>query len=161
MNIKLLEDYPRMTFREALDSVPLDEIVSIGCASGAAWFHFYRSGCLNILTVIKTIERGLHQKLYSYRCNYAMYNNDLKKLSFIQNCSTSGYIRVWKKFIGYPERIKKVEKEIQDFNYNELMKAPCVVYRKLDLTYAIVLLKWSVSGSYWYFSEWEEKHGTL
>lgn len=161
MNIKLLEDYPRMSFREALRAVPFDEKISIGCASGSGWFYFSRSGHINILHVQEMIKTGLHQKLYSYRCNYAMYNHDLRELSFIINCSTSGYIRVWKKFIGYPERIKKVEKEIQDFNYNELMKAPCVVYRKLDLTYAIVLLKWSVSGSYWYFSEWEEKHGTL
>lgn len=161
MNTKLLEDYPRITFREALKAVPYDEIVSIGCASGAAWFYFSRSGVINVLQVYEMIERGLHQKLYSYKCASAMYNHDLRELSFIRNCSTLGYIRVWKKFIGYPERIKKVEKEIQDFNYNELMKAPCVVYRKLDLTYAIVFLKWSVSGSYWYFSEWEEKHGTL
>lgn len=161
MNTKLLNGYPRMTFREALDKIPLDEIVSIGCASGAAWFYFSRSGYINILRIQEMIERGLHQKLYSYRWNYAMYNNNLKQLSFIQNCSTSGFIRAWKKFISYPERIKKVEKEIQDFNYNELMEAPCVVYRKLDLTYAIVLLKWSVFGSCWYLGEWEEKHGKI
>ena len=161
MNTKLLQGYPRMTFREALKTVPFDEIVSIGCASGAAWFYFSRSGYVNVLHVYEMIERGLHQKIYSYKCAYAMYNHNLRELSFIRNSSTAGYIRIWKKFIGYPERIKKVEKEIQDFNYNELMKAPCVVYRKLDLTYAIVFLKWSVSGSYWYFSEWEEKHGTL
>ena len=161
MNTKLLNGYPRMTFREALKAVPYDEIVSIGCASGAAWFYFARSGYINILRVQEMVERGLHQKLYSYRVNYAMYNNNLKQLSFIQNCSTSGYIRVWKKLLSYPERIKKVEKEIQNFNYNELMKAPCVVYRKLDLTYAIVFLKWSVSGSCWYLNEWEEKHGKI
>ena len=161
MNTKLLNGYPRMTFKEAIESIPQDAIVSIGCASGAAWFYFYRSENLNLLTVIMTIKRGLEQKLYSYKCAYAMYKSNLKELSFIRNCSTSGYIRIWKKFIGYPERIKKVEKEIQDFNYDELMEAPCVVYRKLDLTYAIVLIKWSVSGSCWYLSEWEEKHGKI
>lgn len=161
MNTKLLEGYPRMTFREALKEVPYDEKVSIGCASGSGWFYFARSGYINILHVSEMIKRGLHQKLYSYRCNYAMYNHDLKELSFMQNCSASGYIRVWKKLLSYPDKIKKVEKEIQDFNYNELMKATCVVYRKLDLTYAIVLLKWSVTGSYWYLSEWEEKHGKI
>ena len=161
MNTKQLQDYPRMTFREALDSIPENKIVSIGCASGAAWFYLYRSGNLNLSTVIMIIKRGLEQKLYSYKCAYAMYKNDLQNISFINNCSTSGYIRVWKKFIGYPDKIKKAEKAIQDFNYDELMEAPCVVYRKLDLTYAIVLLKWSVSGSCWYVSEWEDKHGKI
>ena len=161
MNTKLLNDYPRMTFKEALDSIPQDAIVSIGCASGAAWFYFYRTENLNLLSVIMTIKRGLEQKLYSYKCNYAMHKHALKEFSFIQNCSTSGYIRVWKKYLTFPERIKKAEDELQNFNYDELMEAPCVVYRKLDLTYAIVLLKWSVSGSCWYVKEWEEKHGKI
>lgn len=161
MNTKLLKGYSRMTFREALRAVPFDEIVSIGCAAGSGWFYFSRSGYINILRVQEMIEKSLHQKLYSYKWDYANYNDALKQLSYIRNCSASGYIRVWKNFIGYPERIKKVEKEIQDFNYYELMEVPCVVFRKVDLTYAIILLKWSISGSYWYLSEWEEKHGKI
>lgn len=163
MNTKLLKGYPRITFKEALDKVPSDEIVSIGCASGVAWFYFTRGLNLelNALDIVTIIERGLYQRLYSYKCNYAMHKHALKELSFIGSCSTSGYIRVWKKYLTFPEKIKKAEDELRNFNYNELMKAPCVVYRKLDLTYAIVLLKWSVFGSYWYFSEWEEKHGKI
>lgn len=152
-----------MKYKEAIKKIPSGSVVSIGCRKGAGWFYFTKSDVLRIETEIirQIMDSKMRKSLKQLRYNIPALENQMRNKKYLNSVSCKGYIRDWNDLVSMKQRLPKAWTEYSDFNIVELLNCECVVRKKIDGSYSIVLKKWKVSGNYWTKQEWEEDNGTL
>ena len=152
-----------MKYKEAIKIIPSGSTVSIGCRKGAGWFYFTKSDDLKIESkiIFHIMDEKMKKSLKQLRYNIPALENQMKSDKFISIVSCKGYIRTWNNLISAKQRLPKMWKEYSEFNIIELFNCECVVRKKIDGSYGIILKKWNVSGNYWTKEEWERDNGEI
>ena len=152
-----------MKYKEAIKKIPSDSEVSIGCSRGAGWFYFTRVGDLEIETdiIFRIMDKKMKASLKQLRWNIPTLEKQMRSERYLSMVSCKGYIRDWYKLEAMKKRLPKVWTEYSEFNIIELLNCECVVRKKIDGSYGILLKKWNVSGNYWTKEEWEGENGTI
>ena len=152
-----------MKYKEAIKIIPSGSDVSVGCSKGAGWFYFTKSDVLRIETEIirQIMDSKMKKSLRQLRYNIPTLENQMRNEKYINSVSYKGYIRDWNNLVSMKQRLPKVWAEYCAFNIVELLNCECVVRKKIDGSYSIVLKKWNVSGNYWTKQEWEGDNGTI
>ena len=152
-----------MKYKEAIKIIPSGSDVSIGCRKGAGWFYFTKSDVLRIETeiIFRIMDSKMKKSLKQLRYNIPTLENQMKNEKYINVVSCKGYIRDWKALVSMKQKLPKVWTEYSEFNIVELLNCECVVQKKIDGSYGIILKKWNVSGNYWTKQEWEEDNGEI
>lgn len=152
-----------MKYKEAIKKIPSDSDVSIGCSKGAGWFYFTKSDVLEIETeiIFQIMDKKMKESLRRLRWNIPKLENQMKSDKYISFVSCKGFIRDWYKLEVMKKRLPKVWAEYSCFNIIELLNCECVVRKKIDGSYGILLKKWNVSGNYWTKEEWEGENGSI
>lgn len=146
-----------MKYKEAIKIIPSGSTVSIGCGKGAGWFYFTKSDDLKIESeiIFHIMDEKMKKSLKQLRWNIPILEKQLKNEKYISFVSCRGYIRDWDKLVSMQKRLPKMWKIYSEFNIIELLNCECVVRKKIDGSYGIILKKWNVSGNYWTKEEWE------
>lgn len=152
-----------MKYKEAIKQIPSGSDVSIGCRKGAGWFYFTKSDVLRIETkiIFRIMDSKMKKSLKQLRYNILALKNLMRNEKSIRIISCKGYIRNWKNLVSMQERLPKACLEYSEFNIVELLNCECVVRKKIDGSYGIILKKWNVSGNYWTKQEWERDNGEI
>lgn len=152
-----------MKYSEVIKKIPAGSYVSIGCSKGAGWFYFTKSDNLKEETefVFHIMDDKLKKSLNQLRLNIPILEKQMKNDKYIKYVSCTGFIRDWCKLEKMKKRLPKMWKKYSEFNIIELLNCECVVRKKMDGSYGILLKKWKVSGNYWTKEEWEDKNGTV
>ena len=152
-----------MKYKEAIKIIPSGSDVSIGCRKGAGWFYFTKSDVLRIETeiIFRIMDSKMKKSLKQLRYNIPTLENQMKNEKYINVVSCKGYIRDWDKLVSMQQRLPKAWLEYSEFDIIELLNCECVVRKKIDGSYGIILKKWSVSGNYWTKEEWEGDNGEI
>ena len=152
-----------MKYKEAIKKIPSDSEVSIGCSKGAGWFYFTKSDVLLIETeiIFQIMDKKMKASLRQLRWNIPTFEKQMSNERYLDLVSCKGYIRDWYKLEAMKKRLPKVWTEYSEFNIIELLNCECVVRKKIDGSYGILLKKWNVSGNYWTKEEWEGENGAI
>ena len=152
-----------MKYKEVIKQLPPGVDVSIGCKKGAGWFYFTKSDDLKTETeiIFKIMDGKMKKSLNRMRYNLAGLRSNMNNPKFIHNVSTGGYIRNWKNLLKTENRIPKAWAEYGEFNIIELLNCECIIMRKMDDSYGILLKRWEISGNYWTRQEWEAANGKI
>lgn len=152
-----------MKYKEAIKKIPSDSDVSIGCSKGAGWFYFTKSDDLEIETeiIFQIMDKKMKASLRQLRWNIPTFEKQMSNYRYLELVSCKGYIRDWYKLESMKKRLPKVWTEYSEFNIIELLNCECVVRKKINGSYGILLKKWNVSGNYWTKEEWEGENGTI
>ena len=152
-----------MKYKEAIEKIPSGSTVSIGCRKGAGWFYFTKSDVLRIETeiIFRIMDSKMEKSIKQLRYNIPALKKQMLNERYINVVSCKGYIRDWDKLVSMQQRLPKAWLEYSEFNIVELLNCECVVRKKIDGSYGIILKKWSVSGNYWTKEEWEGDNGEI
>lgn len=152
-----------MKYKEAIKKIPSGSGVSIGCRKGSGWFYFTKSDVLRIETeiIFHIMDDKMKKSLRQLRWNIPTLEKQMRDDKYLKMVSCKGYIRDWDKLVAMKQRLPKVWIEYSEFNIIALLNCECVVRKKMDGSYGIILKKWNVSGNYWTKAEWEGENGTI
>lgn len=152
-----------MKYKEAIKKIPSESVVTIGCKKGVGWFYFTKSGVLKVETeiIFKIMDAKMKKSLKQITWNIPTLEKQMKSDKYIGSVSCKGFIRDWCKLESMKKRLPKMRKEYSEFNIIELLNCECVVRKKMDGSYGIILKKWNVSGNYWTKEEWEGDNGEI
>lgn len=152
-----------MKYSEAIKIIPSGSIVCIGCRKGAGWFYFTKSDVLRIETeiIFQIMDSKMEKSIKQLRYNIPTLKKRMLNEKYINIVSCMGYIRDWNNLVSMQHRPPKAWLEYSEFNIIELLNCECVVRKKIDGSYGIILKKWNVSGNYWTKEEWEGDNGTI
>ena len=152
-----------MKYKEAIEKIPSGSTVSIGCRKGAGWFYFTKSDVLRIETeiIFRIMDSKMEKSIKQLRYNIPALKKQMLNERYINVVSCKGYIRDWDKLVSMQQRLPKAWLEYSEFDIIELLNCECVVRKKIDGSYGIILKKWSVSGNYWTKEEWEGDNGEI
>ena len=152
-----------MKYKEAIKKIPGGCDVSIGCSKGAGWFYFTKSDVLLIETeiIFQIMDKKMKASLRQLRWNIPTFEKHMSNERYLNLASCKGYIRDWYKLEAMKKRLPKVWMEHSEFNIIELLNCECVVRKRMDGCYGILLKKWNVSGNYWTKKEWEDENGAI
>ena len=152
-----------MKYKEAIKKIPGGCDVSIGCSKGTGWFYFTKSDVLLIETeiIFQIMDKKMKASLRQLRWNIPTFEKRMSNERYLNLVSCKGYLRDWYKLEAMKKRLPKVWMEYSEFNIIELLNCECVVRKKIDGTYGILLKKWNVSGNYWTKEEWEGENGAI
>lgn len=152
-----------MKYKEAIEKIPSGSLISIGCRKGAGWFYFTKSDVLRIETeiIFKIMDDKMKKSLNQLRWTIPVLEKQMKNEEYISFVSCKCYIRDWNKLTSMQKRLSKMWKEYGDFNIIELLNCECIVRKKIDGSYGIILKKWNVFGNYWTKQEWEGDNGAI
>ena len=152
-----------MKYKEAIKKIPEGSTVSIGCSKGSGWFYFTKSEVLEIETeiIFQIMDIKMKTSLRQLRWNIPTFEKQMSNERYLNLVSCKGYIRDWDKLEKMKRSLPKVWTEYSEFNIIELLNCECVVRKKMDGSYGILLKKWNVSGNYWTKEEWEGENATI
>ena len=152
-----------MKYSEAIKIIPSGSTVSIGCRKGAGWFYFTKSEVLKIETeiIFQAMDSKMKKKLKQIRWNIPTLEKQMMSDKYLNAVTLNGYLRDWKSLESMKNRLPKMWKEYGEFNIIELLNCECIVRKKLNGSYGIILKRWEVSGNYWTKEEWEGDHGKI